>query len=96
MLATGRDQARLADLAAPAGSVAVYAGDLSQPGRPADECVAAAVAAFGLLDGLVHAAGGIRRQEDLPRDDRTSSGPGMMSRRTWTRPSRLALGGACA
>jgi NAD(P)-dependent dehydrogenase (short-subunit alcohol dehydrogenase family) len=64
VLATGRDQERLADLAALGGSVAVYAGDLSEPAA-ADECVAAAVAAFGRLDGLVHAAGGIRRQEDL-------------------------------
>jgi NAD(P)-dependent dehydrogenase (short-subunit alcohol dehydrogenase family) len=64
VLATGRDQARLDDLAKTGGSIAVLAADLSAPAA-ADECVAAAVSTFGRLDGLVHAAGGIRRQEDL-------------------------------
>jgi len=64
VLATGRDRARLDELAALGGSVAVHAADLSEPAA-ADECVAAAVGTFGRLDGLVHAAGGIRRQEDL-------------------------------
>ena len=64
VLATGRDETRLAELAALGGSVVCYPADLSEPGA-ADACVAAAVDAFGGLDGLVHSAGVIRRQEDL-------------------------------
>jgi NADP-dependent 3-hydroxy acid dehydrogenase YdfG len=64
VLATGRDQARLDELARESPSVAVRAAD---PGdaAAADECVAAAIAAFGRLDGLVHCAGIVRRQEDI-------------------------------
>jgi 3-oxoacyl-[acyl-carrier protein] reductase len=69
VLATGRDQARLAELvrSAPAGSGGTITGHAADLGDPAaaDECVAAAVSAFGRLDGLVHSAGVIRRQEDL-------------------------------
>lgn len=50
--------------AASGGSITGCAADLSQPSA-ADECVAAAVSAFGRLDGVVHSAGIIRRQEDL-------------------------------
>jgi NAD(P)-dependent dehydrogenase (short-subunit alcohol dehydrogenase family) len=73
VLATGRDEARLAELerpaapatsAGPGGSIIGHAADLGQV-TAADECVAAALSAFGRLDGVVHAAGVIRRQEDL-------------------------------
>jgi NAD(P)-dependent dehydrogenase (short-subunit alcohol dehydrogenase family) len=69
VLATGRDQERLAELVRSAptesgGAITGYAADLGEPAA-ADNCVAAAVSAFGKLDGLVHSAGGIRRQEDL-------------------------------
>src|SRR3984893_9605864 len=82
VLATGRDEARLAELersaspagatgwagaaasAGPRGSIIGHAADLGQV-TAADECVAAALSAFGRLDGVVHAAGVIRRQEDL-------------------------------
>jgi NAD(P)-dependent dehydrogenase (short-subunit alcohol dehydrogenase family) len=73
VLATGRDQARLDELvrlAAPdgaaesEGSITGFAADLSRPEAP-DECVAAALTAFGRLDGVVHSAGVIRRKEDL-------------------------------
>lgn len=50
--------------AGPGGSVIGYAADLGQVAA-ADECVAAALSAFGRLDGVVHSAGIIRRQEDL-------------------------------
>lgn len=73
VLATGRDGARLAELARSVaelgagnrgGSVTGHVADLSQASA-ADECVAAALTAFGRLDGVVHSAGIIRRQEDL-------------------------------
>jgi NAD(P)-dependent dehydrogenase (short-subunit alcohol dehydrogenase family) len=94
VLATGRDEARLAELVRSAGtagpsdtagtsagtsagptagpsagtsaggSISGHVADLSHAAA-ADECVAAAVGAFGRLDGMVHAAGIIRRQEDL-------------------------------
>jgi 2-deoxy-D-gluconate 3-dehydrogenase len=50
--------------AGPGGSIIGHAADLGQV-TAADECVAAALSAFGRLDGVVHAAGIIRRQEDL-------------------------------
>src|SRR5258708_4092341 len=79
VLATGRDEARVAELersaaapgpagaaggAGPGGSIIGHAADLGQV-TAADECVAAALSAFGRLDGVVHAAGIVRRQEDL-------------------------------
>jgi NAD(P)-dependent dehydrogenase (short-subunit alcohol dehydrogenase family) len=69
VLATGRDGTRLAELvrsaeAAAGGSITGHVADLSEASA-ADECVAAAVSAFGGLDGVVHSAGIIRRQEDL-------------------------------
>jgi NAD(P)-dependent dehydrogenase (short-subunit alcohol dehydrogenase family) len=86
VLATGRDQQRLAELmrsATPdggtgaAGSIAGFAADLSRPEAP-DECVAAALSEFGRLDGLVHSAGVIRRQEDL-RSTTDEQWAGMMT-----------------
>lgn len=50
--------------AGPGGSIVGHAADLGQV-TAADECVAAALSAFGRLDGVVHSAGIIRRQEDL-------------------------------
>jgi NAD(P)-dependent dehydrogenase (short-subunit alcohol dehydrogenase family) len=78
VLATGRDQERLAELrrsatpdaaagdaaAGAGGSITAFAADLSRPEAP-DECVAAALSEFGRLDGVVHSAGVIRRKEDL-------------------------------
>jgi 2-dehydro-3-deoxy-D-gluconate 5-dehydrogenase len=64
VLATGRDAGRLAELAATSDRIVVQPADLTQPGG-ADEVIAATVATFGQLDGLVHAAGIVRRREDL-------------------------------
>jgi len=92
VLATGRDEQRLAELeraaasrdtaasgsrAAQGGSVTGFAADLGEV-RAADECVAAATKAFGRLDGVVHSAGIIRRQEDL-RDTSDEQWARMMS-----------------
>jgi NAD(P)-dependent dehydrogenase (short-subunit alcohol dehydrogenase family) len=64
VLATGRNEARLAELAYESESIAGYPADLATAAG-ADDCVAAAISAFGQLDGLVHAAGIVRRREDL-------------------------------
>jgi NAD(P)-dependent dehydrogenase (short-subunit alcohol dehydrogenase family) len=64
VLATGRDEARLAELCREPGSMTGYPADLTVPGA-ADECVAAAVSAYGHLDGMLHAAGIVRRKEDI-------------------------------
>jgi 3-oxoacyl-[acyl-carrier protein] reductase len=64
VLATGRDEARLAELAQEYPSVAVHPADLTG-GDAAGGCTAAAVSRFGRLDGLVHAAGIVRRGEDI-------------------------------
>src|SRR5712691_11639642 len=64
VLATGRDEARLADLARESEYIAGHAAELTDHSA-ADECVAAAVSRFGRLDGLVHAAGIVRRGEDI-------------------------------
>jgi NAD(P)-dependent dehydrogenase (short-subunit alcohol dehydrogenase family) len=64
VLATGRDTERLAELAASSELISSYAADLTDPAA-ADECVAAALRAFGRIDGLVHSAGIVRRQEDI-------------------------------
>lgn len=64
VLATGRDKARLAELAQESPSIAVHAADLTEPAA-ADDCAVAAVNRFGHLDGLVHAAGIVRRGEDI-------------------------------
>lgn len=64
MLATGRDEARLAELAHAHPSIAVHPADLIEPDA-ADRCIASAVSRFGRLDGLVHSAGIVRRGEDI-------------------------------
>jgi NAD(P)-dependent dehydrogenase (short-subunit alcohol dehydrogenase family) len=64
VLATGRDEARLAGLAQESPSIGVHAADLTEPAAAAG-CAAAAVGRFGRLDGLVHAAGIVRRGEDV-------------------------------
>jgi NAD(P)-dependent dehydrogenase (short-subunit alcohol dehydrogenase family) len=64
VLATGRDEARLAEFAQEYPSAAVYRADLTETDA-ASSCVAAAVSRFGRLDGLVHAAGIVRRGEDI-------------------------------
>ena len=64
VLATGRDEAGLAQLAQEYTSIAVHPADLTEADA-ADGCAAAAVGRFGRLDGLAHAAGIVRRGEDI-------------------------------
>ena len=64
VLATGRDEARLAGLAREYPSIAAHPADLIER-NAADGCAAAAVGRFGRLDGLVHSAGIVRRGEDI-------------------------------
>ena len=64
VLATGRDEERLAELAREPAAIACHAADL-RSATGADACVAAAISAFGRLDGLVHSAGIVRRREDI-------------------------------
>jgi NAD(P)-dependent dehydrogenase (short-subunit alcohol dehydrogenase family) len=64
VLATGRNGTRLAELAKEYPSIAVHAADLTD-GDAADGCAATVVSRFGRLDGLVHAAGIVRRGEDI-------------------------------
>jgi len=64
VLATGRDETRLAELARDPAGIACHAADL-RGAAGADDCVAAAISAFGQLDGLVHSAGIVRRREDI-------------------------------
>jgi NAD(P)-dependent dehydrogenase (short-subunit alcohol dehydrogenase family) len=64
VLATGRDDTRLADLAGDYPAIACQPADLGGA-TGADDCVAAAISAFGQLDGVVHAAGIVRRREDI-------------------------------
>jgi NAD(P)-dependent dehydrogenase (short-subunit alcohol dehydrogenase family) len=64
VLATGRDEERLAELAREPAAIACHAADLHSA-TGADACVAAAISAFGRLDGLVHSAGIVRRREDI-------------------------------
>jgi len=64
VLATGRNEAHLAELAHEHPSIAVHPADLTEAGA-ADGCADAAVGRFERLDGLVHAAGIVRRGEDI-------------------------------
>lgn len=64
VLAVGRDEGRLAATVAHAPDrIAPFACDLTRPEAGAN-CVAAARDAFGALDGLVHAAGTVLRNEE--------------------------------
>jgi NAD(P)-dependent dehydrogenase (short-subunit alcohol dehydrogenase family) len=64
VLATGRNEDRLAGLSRESAAVTAFPADLADPAA-ADQCVAAAMSSYGRLDGLVHAAGIVRRKEDL-------------------------------
>lgn len=66
VVASGRREEALRELAAesPPGSVHAHAGDLTEPGVP-EAAIDAAVAGLGRLDGVVHAAGTVRRGEDI-------------------------------
>jgi NAD(P)-dependent dehydrogenase (short-subunit alcohol dehydrogenase family) len=70
VLATGRDEARLAELSREPGisrepgSVSTCPADLTAKDA-AGQVVAAATGAYGRLDGLLHAAGIVRRKEDI-------------------------------
>ena len=64
VLATGRDEARLAELSGEHEAIATHAADLGATGS-ANACVRLAVSLFGRLDGVVHAAGIVRRSEDI-------------------------------
>ena len=64
VLATGRDEDRLAELSRETESVTAFPADLAEAGA-ADACVGAAMRSYGQLDGMLHAAGIVRRQEDM-------------------------------
>jgi 3-oxoacyl-[acyl-carrier protein] reductase len=64
VLATGRNERRLEEVASTSELIQGYGADLSDH-TAADECVAEAVSRFGQLHGLVHAAGIVRRREDI-------------------------------
>jgi NAD(P)-dependent dehydrogenase (short-subunit alcohol dehydrogenase family) len=66
VLATGRREDALGDLAAeaPPGRVHVHAADLRDAGAP-EAVIEAAITHLGTVDGLVHAAGTVRRGEDI-------------------------------
>jgi NAD(P)-dependent dehydrogenase (short-subunit alcohol dehydrogenase family) len=69
VLATGRRGDALAETAAAAdGAVETAAADLADAGA-ADGLVAAALDRLGRLDGVVHAAGTVRRGEDIRETD---------------------------
>jgi gluconate 5-dehydrogenase len=64
VVASGRREEALRALAAEAPDGAVHPADLAAPGAP-EAAIAAAVSGLGRLDGVVHAAGTVRRGEDL-------------------------------
>ncbi len=64
VVATGRRAEALDDVGAGSDRVARIAADLSHDGAP-ERVVALAMERFGKLDGLVHAAGTVWRNEDL-------------------------------
>ena len=64
VLAVGRRAEALNALVTESPTIVPYVADLTVSGAP-DEVVAAAIAQIGGLDGLVHAAGTVRRNEDL-------------------------------
>lgn len=64
VVAAGRDEDRLAELCQESGSVTAFPADLAAADA-ADACVAAAMGSHGQLDGMLHAAGIVRRREDI-------------------------------
>jgi gluconate 5-dehydrogenase/2-deoxy-D-gluconate 3-dehydrogenase len=64
VLATGRNEDRLAEICRESESVTSFPADLAAVDA-ADACVAAAMSAYGQLDGMLHAAGIVRRKEDI-------------------------------
>lgn len=64
VVATGRRADALDDVGAGSDRIARHAADLADEGAP-EALVALAQARFGALDGLVHAAGTVWRNEDL-------------------------------
>lgn len=66
VLATGRRENELRDLVAkaPPGQVHIHAADLRDTGAP-EALIDVAIANLGTVDGLVHAAGTVRRGEDI-------------------------------
>lgn len=66
VVAGGRREDALRELAAeaPAGSIHAHVADLTAAGAP-ESLVDAAASGLGRLDGLVHAAGTVRRGEDI-------------------------------
>jgi NAD(P)-dependent dehydrogenase (short-subunit alcohol dehydrogenase family) len=66
VVAGGRREEALRELAAeaPAGSIHAHAADLTEPGAP-EAAIDAAVSGLGRLDGVLHAAGTVRRGEDI-------------------------------
>ncbi len=68
VIGSGRRAEALREMAdeVPDGSVHAHAADLRAQGAP-EAVVAAALERFGRVDGLVHAAGTVRRAEDIRR-----------------------------
>src|SRR5207248_8605294 len=66
VVAVARREQALSDLAAeaPAGTVHVHVADVVAPGAP-EAMVDAAIAHGGRMDGRAHAAGTVRRGEDI-------------------------------
>ena len=69
VLAVGRDEDALTETAAAGGGrITTHRADLADPGAP-EAVVGHAVKDFGGVDGLVHAAGTVRRAEDFRETD---------------------------
>ncbi len=64
VLATGRSAAELERTAAGSDGIVTFACDLAEEGS-AEACVGACVERLGGIDGLLHAAGVVRRGEDV-------------------------------
>ena len=103
VVGVGRREDALRELAAeaPPGSVHVHAADLVAPGAP-EAAIAVAVERLGRLDGVVHAAGTVRRGEDIREtgDDELRAfldanlGVTMRIARAALRPMTAAAGGS--
>ena len=68
VLATGRSADELAVTAAAHEGIATFAADLTHEGA-AEACVGACIEQLGGLDGVMHAAGVVRRGEDVRETD---------------------------